>query len=85
MSGAGDVNGDGIGDVIIGARSADPGNRTSAGETYVVFGSDGGFVGMDSFGASAPYKELYEHFGITAEAIVALAQAKIAESEAEDA
>jgi len=28
-------------------------------------GSDGIFVGMDSFGASAPYKELYEHFGIT--------------------
>ncbi|MCI4660654.1 MAG: transketolase [Neomegalonema sp.] len=28
-----------------------------------------GFVGMESFGASAPYKELYEHFGITAEAV----------------
>ena len=27
------------------------------------------FVGMDSFGASAPYKTLYEHFGITAEAV----------------
>jgi transketolase len=25
---------------------------------------------MNSFGASAPYKELYAHFGITAEAIV---------------
>jgi transketolase len=25
---------------------------------------------MSSFGASAPYKELYAHFGITAEAIV---------------
>lgn len=29
-------------------------------------GSAGAFVGMSSFGASAPYKELYEHFGITA-------------------
>jgi len=27
-----------------------------------------GFVGMEGFGASAPYKALYEHFGITAEA-----------------
>ncbi|RED13104.1 transketolase [Pontivivens insulae] len=27
-----------------------------------------GFVGMDSFGASAPAEELFEHFGITAEA-----------------
>ncbi|MGR3453149.1 transketolase [Pseudooceanicola sp.] len=28
-----------------------------------------GFVGMDSFGASAPAEVLYEHFGITAEAV----------------
>ncbi|MEM8790649.1 MAG: transketolase [Pseudomonadota bacterium] len=28
-----------------------------------------GFVGMDSFGASAPAGELYTHFGITAEAV----------------
>ncbi len=28
-----------------------------------------GFVGMDSFGASAPAGELYEKFGITAEAV----------------
>lgn len=27
------------------------------------------FVGMSSFGASAPYKELYQKFGITAEAV----------------
>jgi transketolase len=27
-----------------------------------------GFVGMHGFGASAPADELYEHFGITAEA-----------------
>ena len=33
-------------------------------------GFDGGFVGMDSFGASAPYKELYKKFGITADAVV---------------
>jgi transketolase len=34
-----------------------------------VIGSDGLFVGMNSFGASAPYKELYKKFGITAEAV----------------
>ena len=30
-----------------------------------------GVIGMDSFGASAPAGELFEHFGITAEAVVA--------------
>lgn len=34
-----------------------------------VIGPDGIFVGMHSFGASAPYKDLYKHFGITAEAV----------------
>ncbi|MBX6327539.1 MAG: transketolase [Pseudolabrys sp.] len=34
-----------------------------------VIGSDGLFVGMRGFGASGPYKELYKHFGITAEAV----------------
>ncbi|EFL87800.1 transketolase [Ahrensia sp. R2A130] len=35
-----------------------------------IIGSDGIFVGMDSFGASGPYKALYEHFGITSDAVV---------------
>jgi len=34
-----------------------------------IIGSEGGFIGMTSFGASAPYKDLYRHFGITAEAV----------------
>ena len=42
-----------------------------------VIGSDGGFVGMTSFGASAPYKELYKHFGITAEAVAQAALSKL--------
>jgi len=43
VSGAGDINGDGIDDLIIGASSADPNGIDSAGETYVVFGKSGGF------------------------------------------
>ncbi len=34
-----------------------------------LIGPEGAFVGMSSFGASAPYKELYKHFGITPEAV----------------
>lgn len=37
-------------------------------------GEDGVFIGMSGFGASGPYKELYEHFGITAAAAVKAAQ-----------
>ncbi|TKJ29177.1 hypothetical protein CEE39_09360, partial [bacterium (candidate division B38) B3_B38] len=36
---SGDINGDGFDDIIIGARRANPGDRTYAGETYVIFGS----------------------------------------------
>jgi transketolase len=40
-------------------------------------GTDGVFVGMHSFGASAPDKALYEHFGITAKAVAEAAKAKL--------
>ena len=35
-----------------------------------VIGKDAAFIGMHSFGESAPAKDLYKHFGITAEAVV---------------
>ena len=43
VSSAGDVNGDGYDDLIVGARGADPNGESGGGETYVVYG-----------GASAP-------------------------------
>jgi transketolase len=38
-----------------------------------IIGSDGRFVGMHGFGASGAYKDVYKHFGITTDAVVAAA------------
>ncbi|MDO9418842.1 hypothetical protein, partial [Pararhizobium sp.] len=43
VASAGDVNGDGIDDLIVSARLADPNGSSNAGVSYVVFGSDDGF------------------------------------------
>ena len=40
-------------------------------------GEDGAFIGMTGFGASAPADVLYREFGITADAIVAAAKARL--------
>ena len=40
-------------------------------------GERGGFVGMTGFGASAPYKALYKHFGITPDAVVKAAKERL--------
>ena len=42
-----------------------------------IIGSDGIFIGMKSFGESGPYKQVYEHFGITAAAVVAAAEHRL--------
>lgn len=42
-----------------------------------IIGRNGIFIGMSGFGASGPYKELYKHFGITAEATVKAAEAQL--------
>jgi transketolase len=40
-------------------------------------GENGAFVGMHSFGASAPYKTCFEKFGITTDAVVAAAKKQL--------
>jgi len=40
-------------------------------------GSDGAFVGMTGFGASAPAEELYKYFGITADAVAKIARERV--------
>ncbi len=42
-----------------------------------IIGRDGIFIGMTGFGASGPYQQLYSHFGITAEAVVAAVNARL--------
>ena len=60
-----------------------PGALHIAIEAGVSFGwerwieSGGGFVGMRSFGASAPAKDLYRHFEITPEAVVEAVKARL--------
>ncbi|RIK79864.1 MAG: hypothetical protein DCC68_12120 [Planctomycetota bacterium] len=48
VDGAGDVNGDGFDDLILGAVRGDPLGRTDAGEAYLVFGKAGGFAAEQS-------------------------------------
>ena len=43
-----------------------------------LLGCDFAFVGMTGFGASAPAKDLYRHFGITPERVAAAARALLA-------
>src|SRR5262245_13380784 len=59
LSTAGDVNGDGIDDLIIGASHAAPGGRLHAGESYVVFGRES----VNPFPAVFPLAQLLPAVG----------------------
>jgi transketolase len=41
-------------------------------------GAEGRFVGLTGFGGSAPFEQLYEHFGLTADRVVAVAKELLA-------
>jgi transketolase len=42
-----------------------------------IIGSDGTFVGLSGFGASGPFKQLYQHFGISPEKVAEAALARL--------
>src|SRR4028119_1563831 len=65
VSSAGDVNGDGFDDLIIGAILASPNGINNAGQSYVVFGSNSGF------GASFNLSELNGSNGFAINGIAA--------------
>ncbi len=65
-------------DEVLGAdalRIAIEAASTFGWERYV--GAEGAVIGLTGFGASAPAADLYRHFGITAEAAVAAAKARL--------
>jgi transketolase len=64
---------------IIGAAPVRVGIEAAVRQGWdAIIGSDGVFVGMTGFGASAPAKELFRHFGITAERCAEAAMAALA-------
>jgi hypothetical protein len=48
-------------------------------------GEDGGLVGMSGFGASGPERDLFEHFGITPDAVVAEIRKRLRAEHRQDA
>src|SRR6185436_154804 len=51
VAGAGDVNGDGLADLIVGAHQGDPAIGSEAGRSYVVFGRSAGTVDLSAVAA----------------------------------
>jgi Ca2+-binding RTX toxin-like protein len=51
VAGIGDINGDGLDDILIGALQADPSTGTNAGVSYVILGKVGGYASPIDLGA----------------------------------
>jgi transketolase len=63
---------------ILGAKTARVAIEAACSFGWQKFiGEKGKFIGLDSFGASAPADELYAHFNITSEAVVAAAKKQL--------
>jgi transketolase len=63
---------------VIGAAKVRVGVEAAVRQGWDALIGDGPFIGMTGFGASAPYKALYKHFGITAQAVADAALARLA-------
>jgi transketolase len=65
-------------DAVIGIAAVRVGVEAAVRQGWdAIIGSDGLFVGMSTFGASAPFKDLYKHFGITPEKVSEAALSRI--------
>jgi transketolase len=63
---------------IIGTAKVRVGVEAAVRQGWDALIGDGPFIGMTGYGASAPYKALYEHFGITPQAVADAALARLA-------
>ena len=65
---------------IIGIENAKVGVEAAVRQGWDDIIGNGKFIGMDTFGASAPGNKLFEHFGITAENIIDAVKQELKES-----
>ena len=62
---------------VIGEARVEVGVEAAMRQGWDALIGDGPFIGMTTFGASGPYKQLYEHFGITPAKVAEAALARL--------